>query len=1167
MSSITLQDKYDLSCTRLLLSGTQALVRLPLMQRERDRANGLKTAGYISGYRGSPLGTYDSELTRAAAQLKAHDITFVPGVNEDLAATAVWGTQQVHTLRGPKVEGVFSIWYGKGPGVDRSGDALKHANLAGTAPMGGVVAVVGDDHPGKSSTVAHQSEQALAAASIPVFYPATVEEVLRFGMLGWAASRYASLWVALKCVNETLESTATVELSPDMARWQVPQTNIRRDGIHFNEASQHSLAPLEDERRLVRQKLPLLQAFVAANNIDRVAITPAERKLGIVAAGKSYVDVLHALALLGLDEAGAAALGIGLYKPGCIWPLEPSGMRAFARDYRELLFVEEKRAFLEDQAARLLYDLPAQLRPALSGKSDPQGATLLPADGVIEPATAAHAIAQRLQALGLTTPQVQAHAQELRRRANRELTLNVAQVKRTPFFCSGCPHNISTQVPPDSVALGGIGCHGMGIFMGRALRSTHMGAEGLNWVGIAPFTETPHVFQNIGDGTYNHSGLLAIHAAVAAGANITYKILYNDAVAMTGGQPLEGGLRVENICAQLRALGVKEVRVVADDPARVLATNKLPEKVPVAHRTELDAVQRELAKVQGVSALVYDQTCATEKRRRRKRGQLPAAAARAFINELVCEGCGDCSVQSNCVSLVPLETPLGRKRAIDQASCNQDLSCVQGFCPSFVTVEGARLRRTVVPDSVDALLRDLPYPALPAVESHNLLIAGVGGTGVVTLGAVLAMAAHMDGWRVSTYDMTGMAQKGGAVLSHLRLARGPARLLSPTLGSQEADVVLGCDLLVAGAREALRTVREGSTQVVLNTQLMPTGAFQRDPDLDFQADGTRERIALAAGERRLHALDAAALAGRWAGDAQLANMLLAGYSWQLGLMPLPLVAIEQAIELNGTAVAANRRAFALGRLAAHEPEALLADENRIPKQADLPAFISARTQDLTDYQNAVYAQRYRTLVDFVGKRETALGIREGALQEAVARSFYKLMAYKDEYEVARLYSDGQFQQRLAENFEPGYRLNFHLAPPLLARHDPTTGRPRKMRFGGWMRPAFTLLASLRWVRGTALDIFGHTAERREERAAIFEYEARMNRLLAALDSGNHALACRIAQLPMQIRGFGPVKRNNAQAAARQLVQLMQQWEDQRTAVLVPTGAPERAEIRHEEHTV
>jgi indolepyruvate ferredoxin oxidoreductase len=1138
-TDITLDDKYDRERGRVLLSGTQALVRLPLAQRARDAAAGLNTAGYISGYRGSPLGGYDQQLLAAGARLAARHVRFVPGVNEDLAATAIWGTQQAGLLPGAKYDGVFAIWYGKGPGVDRSGDAIKHANRMGTAPHGGVLVVFGDDHPGKSSTISHQSEQALAANGVAVLYPATVQELLDFGLHGFALSRHAGVWVGLKCVNETVEATATVQVDPERVECRVPPGAPPEGGVH----ARFGFDPIGDEMRLMRHKLPRAQAYARLNGLDRVSHgAPRPGGLGLIAAGKSWLDVVTALATLGLDAPRLAALGLSLYKPGLIWPLDPIGLAAFARGQRELLIVEEKAAFLETQAAHALYNLPDAERPRLAGKRDAAGETLLPADVVLEPLEIARVVGNRLVALGLADEALKVRLATVAARlaAARERPAEPGQ--RTPYFCSGCPHNTSTKVPAGSVAFAGIGCHTMAIYMNRAtLPPTQMGGEGMTWVGMAPFTDRPHAFQNLGDGTYFHSGLLAIRAAVAAGATITYKILHNDAVAMTGGQPVEGHLSVAEVTHQLRAERVQRIALVSDDPAKYGRAPGFAAGVTVHDRAELERVQRELRELKGVSAIIYDQVCAAEKRRRRKRGRLPDPARRVLINPLVCEGCGDCSAQSNCVSIEPLETEFGRKRAIDQSSCNKDYSCIQGFCPAFVSVVGGELSKPAAARLDAAALAGLPEPVAAGGDRPvSLLVTGIGGTGVVTVGAVLAMAAHVEGRAASVYDMTGLAQKGGAVLSHVRIAPAASAPAAARIGLYEADVVLGCDLVVAAAPEVLGAIDPGRTRLALNTHLVPTAAFQLNPDVDFHAPQLVARIMAIAGAECVARVDATGAARRLLGDTVGANLFIVGFALQQGWLPLGRAAVERAIELNGAAVALNQRALALGRLAAADPDrfAALCAALESPPAAAGGTPLEIRERFLAGYQDAAYAARYRALVERVAAAEAARAPGCGQLAAAVTRYYFKLLAYKDEYEVARLHAGAEFRALVAATFSGPFSLRFHLAPPGLARRDPATGVPRKISVGGWLLPVFGMLARLRLLRGTAFDPFGWRAERRLERRLIADYERLVDELLAGLSPARHALAVELASLPEQIRGYGHVKQRHLAAAERRRAELL-----------------------------
>jgi indolepyruvate ferredoxin oxidoreductase len=1144
LAPVTLEDKYTLQSGRIYLSGIQALVRLPLLQRARDRAAGRNTAGFISGYRGSPLGGYDNALWRAQRLLEQNDIRFQPGLNEDLAATAVWGSQQVGLFPGAKVEGVFGIWYGKGPGVDRSVDVLRHANWAGTSPLGGVLAVAGDDHGAQSTTTAYQCEQIFEAAMIPVLNPATVQDYLDFGLFGFALSRFSGCWVGFKATSEAVDSAASVVVDPERVAISLPAGfDMPTGGVHIRWPRPGMDYGLEQERRLFAAKLPAVLAFAHANAIDHIVMDSALPRLGIAATGKGYLDLRQALSELGITEAVAATLGIRVYKVGLTWPLEPQRALGFADGLRDILVVEEKRSFVEGQLARLLYNLDAARRPSIVGKFDEAGAPLLPSIGELTPTMVARAVVARLQRLTDVTPFEQRLA---RLEAYEKPKAPVTTLQRTPFFCSGCPHNTSTRVPEGSRAMAGIGCHSMALFMpGReTATTTQMGGEGVNWIGQAPFTTEKHVFQNLGDGTYSHSGLMAIRAASIAGVNITYKILYNDAVAMTGGQPVEGAPTVAQIARQVLAEGTKRVVVVAEQPERYSSQSDLPAGVAVRSRDDLDAVQRELRDTPGLTVLIYDQTCAAEKRRRRKRGLYPDPAERVFINDLVCEGCGDCSVKSNCISVLPVETEFGRKRQIDQSNCNKDFSCLKGFCPSFVTVRGATPRKLGAMPADDALFAALPEPKPAALDRpYSILITGVGGTGVITLGALLGMAAHLEGKGCTVLDISGLAQKNGAVLSHVRLAPKPEDLHAVRIGAGGADVLLACDPVVAAGPAALARVHDG-TRAVINSHAAPTAAFLFKPDIDFETARMLQAIKAAAGSA--DAVDATALAAALMGDAIAANLFLLGYAFQKGFVPLSLAAIARAIDLNGVAVEANQRSFAWGRLAAAdltqvEKLAHKSDDDEAVEPQNLDALVEHRAAFLKDYQDAAYAQRYRATVATIRSAEEKRVRGFSGLGEAVARNLFTLMAYKDEYEVARLYSDGTFLKKLHRQFDGDVTLEYHLAPPLLAQRDPITGEPKKRAFGPWMEKMFKLLARLRPLRGTALDIFGYTQERRMERRLIAEYEAVLGELAAALAPDNHALAVEIAALPAKIRGFGHVKAKNVENAKACEAELLALW--------------------------
>ncbi|PZP26236.1 indolepyruvate ferredoxin oxidoreductase family protein [Pseudomonas kuykendallii] len=1146
LAEIRLDDKYRLATGHLYLTGTQALTRLPMLQRQRDLAHGLNTACFISGYRGSPLGGLDKSLWEAREFLQQNAIHFQPGVNEELGATAVWGSQQTNLFPGARYDGVFSLWYGKGPGVDRCGDVFKHGNSAGVSPHGGVLLLAGDDHGCKSSTIAHQSEHAFIAASIPVLNPANVQEILDYGILGWELSRYSGCWVALKTIAENVDSSAVVDVDPLRIQVALPEDfALPEDGVHIRWPD----PPLAQEKRLNTFKIYAARAFARANRLNRVMLDSPSPRLGIITTGKSYLDVRQALEDLGLDEALCAQVGLRVLKVGMSWPLEPVSVHEFAEGLDEILVVEEKRSIIEDQLTGQLYNWPVGKRPRVVGEFDEQGASLLPNLAELTPAMIARVIARRLAPI-YSSAVIEERLAFLDAK-EKALAAPRHHTQRTPHFCSGCPHNSSTKVPEGSRAQGGIGCHYMTQWMDRSTDTfTQMGGEGATWIGQAPFTETAHVFQNLGDGTYFHSGHLAVRAAVAAGVNITYKILYNDAVAMTGGQPIDGELRVDQLSQQIFAEGVKRIALVSDEPDKYPSRAGFAPIVSFHHRRELDAVQRQLREFKGVSVIIYDQTCATEKRRRRKRGKLVDPAKRAFINPAVCEGCGDCSVKSNCLSVLPLETELGRKRQIDQSACNKDFSCVEGFCPSFVTVHGGSLRKPAAMGA-KALFEALPEPRQPTLtRPWNILLPGVGGSGVTTVGALLGMAAHLEGKGCTVLDQAGLAQKFGPVISHIRIAARQSDIHAVRIAAGETDLLLGCDLVVAASEESLAKLNENIAHAVINSHESPTAEFTRNPDAQVPGAAMREALAEAVGGGRIHFIDATRLASRLLGDSIASNLFMLGYAYQKGLLPVSAEAIEQAITLNAVAVEANRQAFLWGRRAAHDLTAVerlvQPEEMTEPRCEDLEKVIVHRMALLRDYQNAAYAERYRALV------ERVRGVDRGpqqALTAAVAHYYFKLLAYKDEYEVARLYSDETFRRQLEAQFEGDYRLQFHLAPSWLSRPDPRTGEPRKREFGPWMLGAFRVLARFKFLRGSVLDPFGHSAERRLERELIADYEADVDHLLGVLSEGNYRTAVAIAELPEQIRGYGHVKQRALEAAKQEKRRLLAQLQAGEVQVL------------------
>ena len=1133
LRDVKLEDKYDLGQRHVFVTGFQALVRLCLMQKELDRRNGLNTAGFVTGYRGSPLGGLDSQFLRAKPFLDKNDVRFQGGINEDLAATAIWGSQQAELRGEGKFDGVFGMWYGKGPGVDRTGDVFRHANSAGSAKHGGVLALMGDDHTAESSTTAHQSEYHFIDVMIPILNPAGVQEVLDYGLYGWAMSRFTGAWTALKTMHETIESTAAIDGSLERIKIVLPDDFRMPDGglnIRLNDPI------LAQEARLHDYKRDAMLAFVRANKLNRI-ITSGGRspKIGIITTGKSYLDVRQAFDELGIDEIKCNELGIRLFKVGCAWPLSRRELAEFADGLSLIIVVEEKRSLLEVQVREELYGTANQ--PVCIGKRDEQGNWLFPVKGALDPNDVAICIGERLLNFHRNDDIAGrvARLKELQRIAAE--TKDVAQ--RIPYFCSGCPHNSSTVVPEGMRAYAGIGCHYMAQWMDRStLGYTHMGGEGANWVGQSHFTETEHVFQNLGDGTYYHSGTLAIRWAIASGVNITYKILYNDASAMTGGQPVEGHPTVPMITNQMHGEGVRRIAVVSDEPDKYPANIGFAPGTTIHHRDEMEALQIELRAYKGTSVLIYDQTCAAEKRRRRKRGKMPDPPRRLFINDLVCEGCGDCSKQSNCISVEPLETEFGRKRHINQSSCNKDFSCKEGFCPSFVTVEGGVPKKhkaqfdTQNGQDVNALVRDLPLPAPVALDKpYNLVVTGIGGTGVITVGALLGMAAHIEGKGCSVLDSIGLAQKNGSVLSYVRVGATPADIATARIPLGASDCLIGCDMVVAAGADCLAAIRKGRTRGVVNGNVTPPAAFVLNPDLDLDTAELSTRLNRWLGKDALRYIDAQELSTRLLGDGIGQNVMLMGAAYQMGLLPVGLEALDRAIAMNGVSIRLNREAFAWGRLAAHdlalvEKIAGLRPERHAPPAESLDEMVARRVAFLTDYQNAAYAARYRTLVDEARRAEQERLPGATAFSKAVARYAFKLMAYKDEYEVARLQIDPVFIAKLNAEFEEGYTLAFNLAPPIMAKPDPVSGEPTKKRFGPWMIPVFRLLARMKGLRGTAFDIFGYSEERKLERGLIVEYEARIRGMLGRLSSANYDAAVAIAELPEGIRGYGYVKRRH-----------------------------------------
>ncbi|MCV2356850.1 indolepyruvate ferredoxin oxidoreductase family protein [Paucibacter sp. B2R-40] len=1133
-----LSDNLAATSGAVFLTGTQALVRLLLAQKAQDESKGLHTAGFVSGYRGSPLGMVDQQLWKAKKFLDAAKVNFLPAINEDLAATACLGVQRVALDPKRTADGVFAMWYGKGPGVDRSGDALKHGNVYGTSKLGGVLVVCGDDHGCVSSSTPHQSDLALQAWHMPIVHPGNVAEYLEFGLYGWALSRFSSTWVGFKAISEVVESGMTVDLDGVPLDFELPVDHVPPVDLHIRAVD---LPSLELETRL-EHKLNAVKAFAKLNSIDKHIVSSPAATLGIVTVGKAHYDFMEVLRRLDLDPNALAAAGVRVYKVGLVFPLEATRMAEFARGLTDMLVIEEKAPVVERQIKELLYHLPDAQRPHVIGKTDEHGAAVLSALGELRPSRIMATVADWLARLNPALDRRHLVVDFL----TPCLLSNAADgVRRQPYFCSGCPHNTSTKLPEGSRALAGIGCHFMASWMERGTSGLiQMGAEGVDWAAHSRFTTEKHVFQNLGDGTYYHSGYLAIRQAIAAKTNITYKILYNDAVAMTGGQPVDGQTSVPQIARQVEAEGVKRLVVVSDEIGKYDGHHGLfPAGTTFHDRSELDAVQRELREIEGVTILIYDQTCAAEKRRRRKKKEMVDPPKRIFINQAVCEGCGDCGQASNCLSVVPVETDFGRKRQIEQSSCNKDFSCVNGFCPSFVSVHGAQLKKRAGAGFTPAdLAREIAAIAAPApwawTGPFDLLVTGVGGTGVVTVGALISMAAHLEHKQASVLDFMGFAQKGGSVLSFVRVAPTQDLLNQVRIDTQQADVLLACDMVVGASPDALGTVKPGRTVVLANTHELPTAAFVRNPDASLQGESLLAKMLHAVGgdASLMSSIDAQAIAQELMGDTMPANIVMLGACWQRGLVPLSEAALIRAMELNGVAVEGNKTAFALGRLAIANPEALRCLAGKLGQVIQVLNFdrldgedglLARRASHLTAYQDSAYAQRYLSLVSKVRQAEAALGEagKTERLSKSVARYYAKLLAIKDEYEVARLYTDGTFEAAMKAQFENWASLSFHLAPPLISKPG-ADGRAKKIELGSWTFKAFKLLAKLKGLRGGALDIFGKTDERRMERRLIGDYESLVNELLTGLSADKLELAVQLARLPEQIRGYGHVKHAN-----------------------------------------
>ena len=1119
-----LEDRYTQTNGRVFLTGTQALARIMMDQARRDRFAGLNTAGFISGYRGSPLGGLDLELWRARDRLETDKITFMPAVNEDLGATAVLGAQQASLDVDCEVQGVFSMWYGKGPGVDRSGDALRHGNAYGSSPKGGVLVVAGDDHGCVSSSMPHQSDVSFMSWFMPTLNPASVGEYLEYGEYGLALSRFSGTWVAFKAISETVESGRSVSLHPDR-EFTIPDYTPPPGGLHVRASDLPS--PAIETR--IKSKLEAVEAFVQVNPIDRPVYNVEDATFGFVTTGKGHLDLMEALRLLGLTESKCRALGIDIYKVGMVWPLARRDALAFVRGKNEVLVVEEKRGIIESQFKEYFYDWPGDKPDRMVGKYDSQMNPLIPWTGELSPLTLVPIVAARLDRFfpGENLPSKAADMS-----ARPPNLLNVFGATRTPYFCSGCPHNSSTKVPEGSAAASGIGCHVMASWMDRNTDGyAQMGGEGIPWVVRSKFNGGKHIFQNLGEGTWYHSGSLAIRQAVAAGTNITYKILYNDAVAMTGGQPVDGPVSVLGIAQTCRAEGVDRIALVSDDPGKFKLSD-FPHGTTLHPREHLDQVQRELRNISGVTVLIFEQTCATEKRRRRKRGTMEDPKKFAFINELVCEGCGDCSVESNCLSVEPKETEFGRKRKINLSSCNKDFSCLNGFCPSFVTIEGGERRKNEPAElDIPTLLAGIQFPKIqPLTDPFDLLVTGVGGTGVVTVGALITMAAHLEGKGASVLDFTGFAQKFGSVLSFIRIGASPDDLNQVRIDEGAADAVIGCDIVVSSAPKASAHYRKGC-KIALNTAAMPTGDIVLHRDADLRISEREAVIRQAVGSENVDTMDANLLAEQLLGDAVFANVMMLGFAWQHGLVPLDEISIKQAIMLNGVAIAKNQIAFDLGRIVAAAPEKIAAvTKDTAPVDQSLDELIAHRAEFLIKYQNAAYANRYRKIVETF---RSALPVTAPeTLTWIAAKSLFKLMAYKDEYEVARLFTNRGFQEELDQNFTGPNKVKYHLAAPMLSTQKDSRGRPLKRRFGAGMAVVFPILARLKGLRGTVIDPFGHSAERKTERELIDWFQAGLVGVADAYSDETSEACLQFLSAPMEMRGYGPVKEEAVQRARK-----------------------------------
>ena len=1174
--NVNLEDKYALEEGRIFLTGVQALVRLPLDQHRSDRRRGLHTATFISGYQGSPLGGLDQELARRRKLCEEHHVFHVPGLNEELGATSAWGSQLAADLPGARYDGVLGMWYGKAPGLDRAGDSLRHGNFVGVSRTGGALACVGDDPSCKSSTIPSASEAVLESLHMPVFFPGDVQEVIDLGLHALGCSRASGLWSGFKIVTNVADASGTAAVSPERVMPRIPTVEWEgRPYEHRPSANLLAPASVEMERTMLGPRSELALAYARENGVNRIE-GAHDAWLGVVAAGKSYFDLRQALADMGLDDRALERAGVRILKLGMVWPLEPEIVRSFARGLDEILVIEEKRPFLEPQVKDALYG--AAGAPRVVGKRDERGAPLVPVELDLDADKIARAVAARLSGR-VTLDSVAARLRKLDALERQPFALPMADQERaphsvserTPFFCSGCPHNSSTPAPEGTLVGAGIGCHTMILLnpegRGDITGITQMGGEGAQWIGMAPFTDDDHFAQNLGDGTFHHSGSLAIRAAVAAGVNVTYKLFYNDAVAMTGGQEIEGAMSVPTITRWLELEGVRRVIVTTEDTSRYRGVELAP-IAEVRDRGEMIAAQRELAAVEGVTVLIHDQECAAELRRKRKRGKAPDPPQRIHINERVCEGCGDCGRKSSCLSVLPVETEFGRKTQIHQSSCNKDYSCLEGDCPSFLSVVPGKPKKHEPPRPP----ADLPAPT-PIVgdDEFTVRMMGIGGTGVVTVSQIVGVAALIDGRHVVGLDQTGLSQKGGPVISDLRIARRESPGASK-VSAAGTDLYLGLDLLGASTEKNLSVADPERTVAVVSTSAVPTGKMVVDTEERFpELAGQLDLIERATRRKDNFYLDAQQLAERLFGDHMPTNMLALGAAFQRGALPLAGEAIEEAIRLNGAAIEKNLAAFAWGRACVAAPDAIeeatqppvggfaptaaeldgyarsLVDEVAGEEDSELRRLLSVRVPELIAYQDRAYAERYAAFVRDVRDAEQARTPGRSEVTEAVARHLFKLMAYKDEYEVARLHLNEAERVRVRDEFGPDAKVWFHLHPPLLR----ALGMKRKLKLGTWFVPAFRMLRAMRRLRGTPLDVFGYSKVRRVERALVPEYRGVVATALERLTPETHPTAVDLCELPDVIRGYEEIKLRGVERFRERAPELLERMQAERSPSATP----------------